>query len=93
AIACRCVVRGREQRQALQGFDCEQCRSFYELSTAIGGVALVAGHSGQRALSRHRLEWAPTSTPPGFWDLSFPQNPLEGKALEGKALEALPLGN
>jgi len=70
---CRCVVRGRDQRAALQGFDCEQCRNFHQAT----GVQIAAAKSWQQGpkSSRHRLEHAPTDTPPGFWDLSFPHSP------------------
>jgi len=72
-LPCRCVVRGRDQRAALQGFDCEQCRSFHQAT----GVQIAAAKSWQQGpkSSRHRLEHAPTDTPPGFWDLSFPHSP------------------
>lgn len=64
-VPCRCVVRGKAQRLALQGFDCEQCRNFY-------AATKLAPKSEDLKASRHRLEHAPTCTPPGFWDLSFP---------------------
>lgn len=72
-VPCRCSVRNRDQRLALQGYDCEQCRDFYKAA----GVApeAVAFRRGPTA-SRHRFEHAPTSTPEGFWDLSFPQHEL-----------------
>jgi len=75
-IPCRCVVRGREARDRLQAYDCDQCRAFY------GAVGLASnvrkgGVEGLRVLqvraSRHRYEYAPAWTPPGFWDLSFPR--------------------
>lgn len=62
---CRCVVRGKEQRLALPGHDCEMCRRFYA----------AAGVGSALKSSRHRSEHAPTNTPPGFWDLSFPVHP------------------
>mmetsp|Transcript_12861 Transcript_12861/g.27855 ORF Transcript_12861/g.27855 Transcript_12861/m.27855 type:complete len:393 (+) Transcript_12861:97-1275(+) len=62
---CRCVVRGKEQRLALPGHDCEMCRRFYA----------AAGMGSGLKSSRHRSEHAPTNTPPGFWDLSFPVHP------------------
>lgn len=76
-VPCRCVVRNRGARQALQAYDCEQCRSFHEAT----GVALAvrpaggakAGWQAGPSASRHRFEFAPTNTPPGYWDLSFPR--------------------
>lgn len=77
AVPCRCVVRGKQERAALQGYDCEECRKFYSAT----GVAPKMDATGlQRGMtrfapksSRHRYEHAPTNTPPGFWDLSFPR--------------------
>lgn len=66
-VLCRCVVRGKEARLGLKAFDCDQCQAFYKAT----GVA-VSSKPPVRAASRHRFEHAPTSTPPGFWDLSFP---------------------
>mmetsp|Transcript_33873 Transcript_33873/g.79200 ORF Transcript_33873/g.79200 Transcript_33873/m.79200 type:complete len:435 (-) Transcript_33873:102-1406(-) len=78
---CRCVVRNKEARQALQSFDCEQCRKYYSATEGISrassshalGSTEAAGHHAPRG-SRHRFAHAPASTPPGFWDLSFPDN-------------------
>ena len=58
---CRCVVRGKEQRQALPGHDCEMCRRFYAATGITGANGVVAGPKS----SRHRSEHAPTNTPPG----------------------------
>lgn len=71
-VPCRCVVRGKAQRRALQGFDCEQCRNFYAATKHIK----QSGPKGDDLkASRHRMDHAPTCTPPGFWDLSFPHPP------------------
>lgn len=69
---CRCVVRGKDARSALQGYDCEQCRTFYNAA----GVGAAAGRRAPKA-SRHRYAHPPSSTPVGFWDLSFPRDTLE----------------
>lgn len=69
-LPSRSVVRGRAARLALPAFDCDQCRDFY-LATGILATNCVGGPRGPQA-SRHRYKHAPTSTPPGFWDLSFP---------------------
>lgn len=81
-VPCRCVVRNKEARLGLQAFDCEQCRGFFNATCSVGGkgssVAAVAARAAWRTAlraSRHRFEHAPTSTPPGFWDLSFPHGP------------------
>lgn len=65
------VVRDKDKRRAMKGFECEQCREFYE--------ALEKGGSGKDfnrqemvcEHSRHRSNHAPDLTPKGFWDLSF----------------------
>jgi len=75
---CRCVVRGKDARAALQGFDCDQCRGFYQATGGLGNGQACGQQSRPRAVtkaSRHRLEHAPTTTPRGFWDLSFPHSP------------------
>jgi len=74
---CRCVVRGKDARAALQGFDCEHCRGFYRATSGLGNGQACGQQSHRHAApkaSRHRLEHAPTTTPRGFWDLSFPRN-------------------
>lgn len=77
AELCRCVVRGKQARLALMSFDCEQCRAFYDATGATGNCKPGAA-SATRAWragtghTRHRFEQAPTNTPDGFWDLSFP---------------------
>jgi hypothetical protein len=63
------VVRDRDKRRAMKGFECDQCREFYE-ALAKGGKdfnreEMVCKHS------RHRSNHAPDLTPDGFWDLSF----------------------
>ena len=60
------VVRGRANREALPGYDCEECRKFLN---AIGD-----GYDRDQIIqqcSRHRSRHAPPSTPDGFWNLTF----------------------
>lgn len=73
---CRCVVRDKASRQRLQGFDCEHCRSFYNATGGCGPAPSGAPQVARLAskASRHRFEHPPVSTPPGFWDLSFPHD-------------------
>lgn len=70
-VKCFSVVRGREKRLALPGFDCELCRKFHK---AVGGNGAAAGCNCPEGPknSRHRFEHEPVCTPDGFWDLSFP---------------------
>ncbi|KAL9181314.1 hypothetical protein ACHAXT_010119 [Thalassiosira profunda] len=60
------VVRGKKDREALPGHECEECKRFMD---AVGRDydrdALVQG------CSRHRSRCAPPLTPPGFWNLTF----------------------
>jgi len=77
---CRHVVRGKEARLALAAFDCDQCRAFFQATGGTGAGHASAASIAARAAwgraprgSRHRFEHAPTNTPPGFWDLSFPR--------------------
>jgi len=67
-VPCRCVVRGKAERLALPAFDCDQCNKFYSAT----GMTTGAGNCKTLQSSRHRFHHAPTATPPGFWDLSFP---------------------
>ena len=63
------VVRGRENRQALPGHDCEECRKFLD---AVGD-----GFNRDEIVmqcSRHRARHAPASTPPEFWRMTFPDS-------------------
>lgn len=57
-VPCRCVVRGKAQRMALKGFDCEQCRNFY-------AATKLPGPKPDLKASRHRMGHAPSETPPG----------------------------
>ncbi|KAI8848009.1 hypothetical protein BC829DRAFT_394854 [Chytridium lagenaria] len=70
------VIRNREERRKLHGVACPCCKDYYE---AIGPVPQILD-LGQPArdsehvnnISRHRYKWLPPSTPPGFWDVEFP---------------------
>mmetsp|Transcript_55092 Transcript_55092/g.101996 ORF Transcript_55092/g.101996 Transcript_55092/m.101996 type:complete len:402 (-) Transcript_55092:198-1403(-) len=75
-IPCRCVVRRREDRQALHSYDCEHCRKFHAATNGLTRSFSTGADPTQQAprSSRHKFAHAPTSTPPGFWDLSFPHD-------------------
>lgn len=75
------VVRNRTDRQMLPAFDCAECRKFYGATGMCpGGCFHQKAANGAQAwkarqgASRHRLAHAPCETPPGFWDLSFPDD-------------------
>lgn len=60
------VVRGRANRQALPGHECEECRKWFD----------AVGNGYDRAdmvkeCSRHRALHAPPSTPEDYWRLTF----------------------
>ncbi|KAJ0393978.1 hypothetical protein ATCC90586_009081 [Pythium insidiosum] len=63
------VVRNREQRAALPGHDCDECRKYYE---ALDG--LVPESEIKARCSRHRARHEPYQTPDDFWRLSFPDS-------------------
>ncbi|KRT82634.1 hypothetical protein AMK59_4755, partial [Oryctes borbonicus] len=71
------VVRGKE-RQNLEGWDCRECKEFYE------GLNLNT-HDTKRILnkcSKHRSKFEQIDyTPRGFWDLNFPPTPPKKKYL------------
>lgn len=63
------VVRKKEERAKLNGYDCRECQQYYE------GLDLPEEELKKRLkqCSRHRARFSPPpSTPPGFWNLSFP---------------------
>ncbi len=51
------VVRGKRDREAMQGYRCDQCKEFYD---ALG----VLPHK----CSKHKLHRPPPDTPDGFWE-------------------------
>ncbi|EPQ58530.1 hypothetical protein GLOTRDRAFT_120220 [Gloeophyllum trabeum ATCC 11539] len=78
------VVRNKEERRHLKGGDCECCRDYYE---GVGPLPtrpapplwndqpLPATPSTSRhrnEISKHRHHWAAPRTPPGYWDIGFP---------------------
>ncbi|EGG16959.1 hypothetical protein DFA_07940 [Cavenderia fasciculata] len=70
------VIRNQEERQQLQGYECEHCKEFYD--------AVLGDDYDKKLLlnqcSRHRKDYTPPSTPPGFWDFSFgEQSPIKSK--------------
>jgi hypothetical protein len=66
------VVRNREERAAMPGHDCVECRKYY---AALGG--LVSEDEMKDRCSRHRARFEPYQTPDDFWRLSFPDSHAE----------------
>ncbi|KAJ7389293.1 DNA endonuclease rbbp8 [Desmophyllum pertusum] len=63
------VVRKRDERAKLNGYKCRDCQEYYQ------GLNLPENELKKRLkhCSRHRAKFSPPpSTPPGFWNLSFP---------------------
>ncbi|KAL9962287.1 hypothetical protein ACROYT_G031374 [Oculina patagonica] len=63
------VVRKKDERAKLNGYKCRDCQEYYQ------GLNLPENELKKRLkhCSRHRAKFSPPpSTPPGFWNLSFP---------------------
>ncbi|XP_048590660.1 uncharacterized protein LOC5504376 isoform X2 [Nematostella vectensis] len=63
------VVRRKDERAKLNGYSCRECEQYY------GSLNLPQEELQKRLkqCSRHRAKYSPPpSTPPGFWNLSFP---------------------
>lgn len=71
------VVRNREERKALPGHDCMECKKYYDALGALGAVD-AAAHKNK--CSRHRARFEPYQTPDDFWRLSFPDSEPEPKS-------------
>jgi len=71
------VGRGKQLRQQMHASGCECCAGYYEQAakdlhgTKDGGA--ISRH--QQQISRHRHFHPPPLTPPGFWQLGFPDTP------------------
>ncbi|KAG7441557.1 uncharacterized protein BT62DRAFT_955864 [Guyanagaster necrorhizus] len=78
------VVRKKDERRKLHAGDCECCREYYK---AIGPLpnrlkqplwrspkknATPSPVRRKKGISRHRYNWAQGGTPPGYWDIGFP---------------------
>ncbi len=77
------VVRGAK-RQALPGHECEECRKFLD--------ALGKGFNRDEIVmkcSRHRARYAPQSTPPDFWRLTFVDSVASKKSSENNGNSSL----
>ncbi|KAK0451295.1 uncharacterized protein EV420DRAFT_1560120 [Desarmillaria tabescens] len=78
------VVRNKDERRKLHAGDCECCRDYYE---GVGPLpkrlkqplwrspkknATPSPVRRKKGISRHRYNWAQGGTPPGYWDIGFP---------------------
>lgn len=64
------TVRGKDARDALPGFACIECESFYAAMVQQGMIEAHELTEHLRECSRHKARWKPPSTPDGFWDLT-----------------------
>lgn len=65
-------VRKKDEREKLQGVECNQCKKFYDaVLTNNGSGAVSARCEHHNAVSRHRYRYVPPSTPEGFWNIGF----------------------
>lgn len=65
------VIRKKDDRARLEGFDCEECEKLYK---ALKGY----DHRTFQACTRHRAKHVPTDTPENFWRLTFPGETGDG---------------
>ncbi|KAK0186271.1 DNA repair protein endonuclease SAE2/CtIP C-terminus-domain-containing protein [Armillaria mellea] len=93
------VVRNKDERRKLHGGDCECCRDYYE---SVGPLpkrlqqplwrspkkknATPSPARRKKGISRHRYNWAQGGTPPGYWDIGFPDT-QETKSINERAKE------
>ncbi|KAK0471159.1 hypothetical protein IW261DRAFT_1513419 [Armillaria novae-zelandiae] len=92
------VVRNKNERRKLHAGDCECCRDYYE---GIGPLpkrlqpplwrspkknATPSPARRKKGISRHRYNWAQGGTPPGYWDIGFPDT-QETKSINERAKE------
>ncbi|KAG6587158.1 DNA endonuclease RBBP8-like isoform X1 [Phytophthora cinnamomi] len=71
------VVRNREERRALPGHDCVECKKYYD---ALGGLGAADAAAQKNKCSRHRARFEPYQTPDDFWRLSFPDSEPEPRS-------------
>lgn len=75
----------KEARAQLPGHTCAECEAFYAAQKA-KGVDSEEIRDILNTCSRHRQQWAPKSTPEGFWDMSAMSMPTP-RPLKKRALD------
>ena len=68
------VVRKKSERERLDAYVCEECRTFYNAMMPEKQPATIkCTHEppSNANNSRHRAKWAPEPAPKGFWNLAF----------------------
>lgn len=65
-------IRKKSERENLKGFECNQCKKFYDAVLDDGSNkqqnTRCEHHQG---VSRHRYKYNPPLTPEGFWNIGF----------------------
>ncbi|KAF6137122.1 hypothetical protein GIB67_030886 [Kingdonia uniflora] len=70
-------VRKKADREKLTGFECKQCKKFYDAVLPNGSKNGDNNNSSsfrcehQDGVSRHRYRYVPPLTPEGFWNIGF----------------------
>ncbi|KAL5719677.1 hypothetical protein ACHQM5_012427 [Ranunculus cassubicifolius] len=69
-------VRKKSDRDNLKGFECKQCKKFYDAVLPEDCKDGENGNSNFRCehhdgVSRHRYKYVPPMTPEGFWNIGF----------------------
>jgi hypothetical protein len=70
------VVRKKTEREALNGYHCQDCIAFAN-QVMQGKGAEVFDRQELMRCSRHRGRFTPPSSPAGFWELSFADSILK----------------
>jgi hypothetical protein len=73
-VKCVEVVRKKSEREQLNAYACEECRTFYSAMMPEKDRATIkCPHAlpPNAQNSRHRAKWAPEPAPKGFWNLAF----------------------
>ncbi|KAK7863922.1 hypothetical protein R5R35_014486 [Gryllus longicercus] len=84
------TVRKKSERQQLSGWDCENCRKYFEAAGG-GDITEEERKKIMDRCSRHRDKHpARPRTPPGFWDAEFPPTPVCDE-LERTYMDVLPI--
>ncbi|KAF5198583.1 gamma response [Thalictrum thalictroides] len=69
-------VRKKSDRENLKGFECKQCKKFYDAVIPDKGKNADNNNTNfccehHEGVSRHRFKYVPPSTPEGFWNIGF----------------------
>ncbi|XWS35491.1 hypothetical protein CRYUN_Cryun20dG0001900 [Craigia yunnanensis] len=69
-------VRKKAEREKLRGFECNQCKKFYDAVLNNGDQDNEEHNKNFRCehhdgVSRHRYKYVPPMTPEGFWNIGF----------------------